>query len=96
MKYALGLDPFVAYSQMSTGVPYPGVSGSGASRYLTLTFTGTASDVTYSVQATSDLALWSSLYSSSAGIAPGTLTVSDNVLMSSTNKRFMRLQVTQP
>ena len=94
MKYALGMNPNVPYSGTAPQIPYAGATTSGLNQYLTLTFTGTANDVTYSVQATSDLAgTWTTLFSSPPGIAPGIQTVSDTVPMTSATKRFMRLQV---
>ena len=94
MKYALGMNPNVSYSSTSPQMPYRGVMTVGSNQYLTLTFTGSATDVTYSVQGISDLiGAWTTLYSSQSGTAPGTVTVSDTVPMSSTTKRFMRLQV---
>ena len=94
MKYALGMNPNVPYSGTAPQIPFAGVGTSGSNQYLTLTFTGTATDVTYSVQATSDLTgTWTTLYSSVPGIAPGPQTISDTVPMTSATKRFMRLQV---
>ena len=94
MKYALGMNPNVSYSGASAQMPQAGVSTVGPNQYLTLTFTGTASDVIYSVQGISDLTgAWTTLYSSVLGTAPGTVTVSDTVPITSSTKRFMRLQV---
>ena len=94
MKYALGMNPNVSYSGASAQMPQAGVSTVGPNQYLTLTFTGTASDVIYSVQVISDLTgAWTTLYSSVLGTAPGTVTVSDTVPITSSTKRFMRLQV---
>ena len=94
MKYALGMNPNVPYSWTASQIPYAGVTTVGPNQYLTLTFTGTAIDVTYSVQANSDLTgTWTTLYSSPPGIAPGIQTVSDTVPITSGTKRFIRLQV---
>ena len=94
MKYALGMNPNISYSGTSSQMPYRGVNTVGSNQYLTITFTGTATDVTYSVEVISDLTgTWTTLYSSVLGTAPGTMTVSDTVPMTSTTKRFMRLQV---
>jgi len=95
IKYALGLKPFTPYSTGSTGVPYVSVAGS----YLTLTFTGTATDVIYEVQATNDpTTTWTTLqtYNSTLGTAPGTVTVQDSQTTTSSAKRFMRLVITHP
>ena len=94
MKYALGMNPNVSYSGTASQIPYTGVNTMGSNQYLTLTFTGTVTDVTYRVQATSDLTgVWTTLYSSPSGTAPGSMTVSDAVPITSATKRFMRLQV---
>lgn len=94
MKYALGLNPNVVCSR--TSLPQMGVQVSGTNRYLTLTLTGSANDVVYNVQGGSDLSQWSTLYSSTIGTSPGTITVIDTVPISSTSKRFIRLQITKP
>jgi hypothetical protein len=95
MKYALGLNPFTTYNPGAAGLPFVQiVKGSGAS-YLTLTFTGTATDVTYKVQASSDLVSWPAIYTSTLGQAPGTVTQRDTQLTSLTTTRYMRLQVSQ-
>ena len=96
MKYALGLNPNAGYSAESPGMPSTGET-SGANKYLTLTFTGSADDITYSVQATSLLTgSWSTLYNSTLGQAPGTMTISDTVPLSASPNRFIQLQVTGP
>ena len=97
MKYALGLNPTIVCSGTTSGIPRTGVTTSGSNSYLNLTFTGNATDVTYRIRAASLLTgTWSSLYNSTPGIAPGTVTVSDTVPILSTPRRFMRLQVTRP
>ena len=93
MKYALGLNPNVAYNGMSPGLPYFATETSGSNRYLSLTFTGTAQDVSYNVQASSDLMSWSTLYNSMPGEAPGAVTVSDTDPILTTRQRFIRLQI---
>ena len=62
-----------------------------------LTFTGSATDVTYTVQATGTLAgPWTTLATFSGANALGTFTVQDSQAVGASSKRFMRLQVTGP
>jgi uncharacterized repeat protein (TIGR03803 family) len=94
MKYALGLNPNVNCGGTPAGFPCLGVATSGSNQFLTLTFTGVASDVTYSVQATSDPnGKWCTVYTSTPGQAPGTIVVSDTVPMGCAPARFMHLKV---
>jgi len=97
-KYALGLNPFVTYNPGSTGLPVVAIKNISGTNYLTLAFTGVATDVTYTVQATSDLVTWSNIYSSTAGVAPGTITVQDTQAITTPppSKRMLRLVVTSP
>jgi hypothetical protein len=96
MKYALGLNPFTIYNPGSAGLPYVQIQKFSGTPYLTLTFNGIATDVTYAVQATSNLSSgWTTIYSSTAGQAPGTMTVQDTQPESSSATRYMRLQVSQ-
>jgi N-acetylneuraminic acid mutarotase len=97
LKYSLGLNPFVNYSPGSAGLPAVQLKNVSGVEYLTLSFTGVATDVTYTVQATSTLiGGWSNLYTLSSGAAPGTMTVQDTQTMTASPKRFMRLLVTKP
>jgi hypothetical protein len=97
MKYALGLNPMIAYNGTSAGLPVAGLLTSGSNRYLTLTFTGTAPDLSYTVEATGNLTgSWSMLQSWAAGTPPGTQTVSDTVSLTSTTARFINLKVNGP
>jgi len=95
LKYALGLDPNRPYSMGGAGLSWvlpEMISGN----HLSYTFTGTAADVTYIVEATGDLAgTWTPLYTHN-GSAPGQVTVQDTQDVASTSKRFMRLRVTNP
>ena len=95
LKYALGLNPNAIYNGSSVGprLFVPTVSsGSG----LSYTFTGTASDVTYTVEATSDLSgTWTPIYTHT-GSAPGTVTVQDPQAVAGSARRFVRLRVTRP
>ena len=98
-KYALGLNPFVVYNPGNSSLPVVQEKKFSGTDYLTLTFTGVATDVTYTVQASSDLnGPWTNVYTSTAGVVPGTVTVQDTVPVSTTNppKRFMRLVLTYP
>ncbi len=95
MKYALGLDPNTAYSAADAGLALGQTNVSGQD-FLTYTFTGTASDVTYIVEATNAVGEpWTAIYTHS-GSAPGTVTVNDTQPLSSATKRFLRLRVTTP
>ena len=94
LKYALGLNPNASFNSSTAGlrlsVPVVG-GGTG----LSYTFTGTASDVTYVVEATSDLnGTWTPIYTHS-GSAPGTVTVQDPQPVTASTQRFVRLRVTK-
>jgi hypothetical protein len=94
IKYALGLNPTIDYNLFNTAAaPALHVQNFSGIPYLTLTFTGVAANLTYTVQATNDLATWSTVYTFSGSPAPGTVTVQDSQSMSASSKRFMRLQV---
>ena len=95
LKYALGLNPNTSYSLGSAGLSWV-VPAMVEGNHLSYTFTGTASDVTYIVEATSDLnGTWTPLYTHS-GSAPGQVTVQDTQDVTQAGKRFMRLRVTHP
>jgi len=97
LKYALGLDPTKSYNPSGSRMPAMGTQITNGNNYLTHTFTGTAADVTYIVEATSDLSgAWETPIYTHTGSAPGTVTVKDSQPMSSSSHRFMRLRVTQP
>ena len=92
-KYALGLNPATHYNGGSAGLPSVAVQNN----YLALTFNGVANDVTYKVQASSDLVTWTTIRSfASGGVAPGLQTVQDSQLTSAYTKRFMRLLISNP
>ena len=96
MKYALGLDPAVNYSP-ATAEPRAQITNVGGTNYLTLAFTGVATDVTYLVEATNDLTTWSAIYTYSGSPAPGAVTVQDTQPITAGHpRRFLRLRVTQP
>lgn len=95
LKYALDLDPNQAYSPAEAGLNL-GQTNVSDQDYLTYTFTGTAADVTYIVEATNGLGEpWTTIYSHS-GSAPGTVTVNDTQPIQAATKRFLRLRVTTP
>ena len=98
LKYALGLNPTVnCYA--AGGAMLPGVQRqtAGGAQYLALTFTGTATDVVYNVQASSmPGGAWTTLATYSGAGAVGTFTVQDSKPVGATAARFMRLQVTGP
>ncbi len=97
-KYALGLTPTTNYNPGATALPLVFVQNVGGTSYLALTFTGVATDVTYNVQASSDLTgPWNTIQTfASGGSAPGTVTMQDTQSLVSTPKRFLRLQMTIP
>jgi len=102
-KYALNLDPHVAGV---SGMPVLGVTGTGNSRYLTLTYTENllAIDIDYVVEASSDLVNWSGdgitttpvNGSLSADGLTQKLLSQDSTPMTGATKRFLRLKVTLP
>jgi hypothetical protein len=95
MKYALGMNPTIASSGTSVQLPAVATTTSGSNGYLSLTFTGAATDVIYTVEATSNLNnSWSTLMTWPQGNPPGTVTVSDTSPILSTPRRFIRLDVT--
>ena len=93
LKYALEMDPKVAYSGNSVGMPTMGTTTANSDKCLTLTFNGTALDVSYTVQATHDFFLWTPLQTWPAGSPPGLVTVSDTIPIASLPRRFMRLSI---
>ena len=95
MKYALGLNPFTTYNPGSAGLPVVKTQNFSGTNYLTLGFTGVAADVTYTVQASSNLTgPWSTIYTYSGPPPPGTVTVQDTQPESASPNRFMHLIVT--
>lgn len=98
LKYALGFDPTANYyAAYTSGLPVVQRQVIDGSVYLTLTFTGAATDVTYTVQAASALdGTWTTLATYSGQTALGTFTVPDNQPVGVSAKRFLRLQVSHP
>ena len=97
-KYALGMNPFTTYNPGNTSLPVVKIEDIGGTNYLTLTFTGVATDVTYTVQATSGLSAgWTTIQTFPSGGTPaGTVTVQDTQSITASPKRFMRLVMTIP
>jgi hypothetical protein len=96
-KYALGLNPTTIYNPGASGLPYVSQVVSNGSTYLELTFDGVATDVTYNVQASSDLVNWTTIQTfPSGGAAPGSQTVKDTQAIGTTSMRYMRLNMTSP
>lgn len=91
-KYALGLDPFTTYNPGNAALPQ--VVTAPDTQHLQLSFNGAATDVTYRVQASSDLVTWTDIQVYTGGTAPGPQTVLDTQLIGATPKRFMRLTMT--
>jgi hypothetical protein len=99
MKYAFGLNPQTAYTGPLTDTEI--VDGR-----LSLIFPRQrdATDITYRVQASSDLANWTNIWNSATAPYPGglnpsvLLSVPDTEVIGAPgiNKRFLRVQVTQP
>lgn len=96
-KYALGLDPGTSYNPGASGLPAVQPQNVSGNNYLTLSFNGTATDVIYKVQATSDLSgAWTTIQTFPSGTAPGAVTVQDTQPVTASPKRFMRLVISQP
>ncbi len=98
LKYALGLDPTVNYyTSGASGLPIVQEEMINGVQYLTLTFTGAATDVTYTVQGAGVLTgSWTTLATFSGPSAVGTVTVRDSQPVSAASRRFLRLQISEP
>jgi|GEM_PF-1593672 len=94
LEYALGTTPTDAGS-----VSRPTASVSTSNSSLQLSFVRARSDVTYIVEATSDLTppvTWSAL-ATNPGVVGQTVTVTDSVTLGAANpRRYLRLRVTSP
>lgn len=92
LEFALGLDP---RTPGPTGGPALKLD---ANRRLTLSFVRRAlPEITYDVQASGDLQTWTSLWSSTgAANTAGPVTVTDDVALDETTRRFLRLAITTP
>ena len=93
LEYALNLSPSAA-----TPLHQRIVNDLDSNQYLRLTITRNpnATDLIYSVEASSDLTNWSSAPTLILQNTSTTLQVRDTQPMTSANRRFMRLRVTQP
>ena len=99
LKYSLGLTALQSYNPGAVGLPSVQIQNVSGTNYLTLTFHGTATDVTYIVQATSNLSGgWTTIqtFPSTNNSAPGTVTVQDTQPITAAASRYMRLRVTTP
>ena len=104
MKYALNLNP---WSNGESGLPVSSIVTTGSGIYLTLRYTQvpSATDITYTVQVSTDMQTWNSgpgyttppsATNNPDGVTQ-TVTVQDLTPVDLTNpKQFMRLQVTGP
>jgi len=102
IAYALGANPYTAALGL---LPTSGTASVSGTKYLTLNFkrNTAATDITYTVQGSSDLINWSTISSYGGGVwtpsanvtdAAGVVSVQDTMPMNSSPKRLMRLQVT--
>ena len=91
LEYALAGDPMVAEYDL---LPVQGVAGGK----LTLAFDRTPdASLTYHVQASDDLLIWSGVWSSRGSEnTAGPVIVTDSELISAHTRRFLRLSVTAP
>lgn len=92
LEYALQLDAKVAYTR---GLPKPVVLND----HLTLSYVPTAGDITYAVEASTDLANWSTDDIEQVSVAnpepPGSLTFRYKHPLSTAGKVFLRLKMTR-
>ena len=94
MKYALGLNASTNYNPGNPVLPLVRIKDFSGTNYLTLSFNGVATDVTYTMQATSTLSgAWTTIYTSTTGMAPGVTTVQDTQPITASSQRYLRLQV---
>ncbi len=99
LKYALGLNPSVPAT--TAQLPFGNIQSDGGTNYLTLTVNRTAlpSDVTYTIEVTSNLENgWVSgpPYTVTLTNIPSQLVVRDNTPVPAATTRFIRLRVTNP
>ena len=97
MKYALGLNP---NTPATTGLPVIGKVSVNGKTYLTLSFTDQSAltDITYSVQGSSDLQNWQSGPAYAIRIDNGTTSTAvyrDTTAMEDAPRQFLRLSVTR-
>ena len=96
MEYALGLNPN-ASDKLTTKITND-LETISTNRYLRLTITKNpnATDVTYSVEVSSDLISWNTAETVIETNTTSSLIVRDNVPITPGNRRFIRLRVTSP
>ena len=95
VKYALGLPPWVP---AAAGLPVTGTMSVGGKSYLTLTFTqqSTLTDITYTVQVSSDLVNWESGQAVRADNGTTTTAIyRDLTAIQNAPRHFMRLVITR-
>jgi hypothetical protein len=98
LKYALGMN---AYTPSASGLPVIGSTTTGGKTYLTLSFTDLSAltDITYTVQVSSDLQTWFSGSQYTVRTDNGsttTATYRDLTAIQDAPRRFIRLSVTRP
>jgi hypothetical protein len=104
IKYALNLDPL---SNGTAGLPVEGMVTTGSGTYLSLTYTQViaATDITYTVQVSTDLQNWFSGpgYTSTLSVTPNGDGVTESVSVQAATPagpgnpvEYIRLQVTKP
>lgn len=90
LEYALGLNPFLHAAQP----PLTASFTSSLPGSLQLTFLRARADVTYTVEASSDLATWSTIATNPGSVSSiHPVTVTDTVPFSPQSRRFLRLRV---
>jgi hypothetical protein len=98
VKYALGLNPFTRATLAE--LPSASVQSYGGTNYLTLTVRRGAdpSDITYTVEVSSNLLTWASGSTNTVTLTnmAAELVVRDNVPVKSAPMRYMRLVVSNP
>ena len=103
LKYALGLDP---KANGTAGLPTVAVTTNNGSRYLTLTYTSllAATDITRTVEVSSDLQTWSFGPNSTTPVSATnnpdgrtqTVVVRDLTPLDAAARRFIHLKVSNP
>jgi hypothetical protein len=89
LEYALGTTPDSSASR-------PNLTSQISDSKLQLTFTPQRSDVTYTVEASSDLVTWTDLAMPTLTVGQSATVTDDTALSGTVTKRFLRLKVTIP
>ncbi|MDF3059033.1 MAG: phosphohydrolase, partial [Rariglobus sp.] len=87
LAYALAVDPF---NTSAAALPQP----STADSRLRLTYTRHRADLDYTVEASSDLVVWTPVATNSGALGAET-TVTDLVALTDSPRRFLRLRVSE-